>query len=155
VQEGLEALKDPGTEFAKAGPFTYLDNLDDGGKVFQAKSRSGYSIGTYGLCLAAKATGEVVYNLRTSGGLKFKDALLHSMYLSLPAGGHNSVEVSRDGGQTWVVAYQDVRMAGGAMEYDLTAQIAGTQSFLLKLKVQAGGEECLGIDNWAISGTIE
>ncbi|MEI6501799.1 MAG: DUF4838 domain-containing protein, partial [Armatimonadota bacterium] len=155
VQAGLEALKDPGTEFAKAGPFTYLDNLDDGGKVFQAKSRSGYSIGTYGLCLAAKATGEVVYNLRTSGGLKFKDALLHSMYLSLPAGGHNSVEVSRDGGQTWVVAYQDVRMAGGAMEYDLTAQIAGTQSFLLKLKVQAGGEECLGIDNWAISGIIE
>ena len=155
VQAGLEALKDPGTEFAKAGPFTYMDNLDDGGKVFQAKSRSGYSIGTYGLCLAANATGEVVYDLRATGGLMFKDARLHSMYLALPAGGHNSVEVSRDGGKTWVVAYQDVRMAGGTAEYDLTAHVAGAPSFLLKLKVQNGGEECLGIDNWAISGTIE
>ena len=155
VQMGLEALQDPGTEFTKAGPFTYLDGLDDGGKVFQAKSRSGYTIGTYGLCLAPNATGEVVYDMRATGGLKFRDARLHSMYLTLPAGGHNSVEVSRDGGQTWVVAYQDVRMAGGAMEYDLTAQIAGAPSFLLKLKVQSGAEECLAIDNWAISGTIE
>jgi hypothetical protein len=101
--------------------------------------------GTYGLCLPAHATG----------GLKFKEARLHNMYLNLPAGGHNSVEVSRDGGKTWVVAYQDVRMAGGAMEYDVTPQIAGATSFLLKLKVQAGDEECLAIDNWAISGTTE
>lgn len=155
VQAGLEALQDPGTEFTKAGPFTYMDGLDDGGKVFQAKSRSGYTIGTYGLCLSPQATGEVVYDMRATGGLKFREARLVSMYLHLPAGGHNSVEVSRDGGQTWVVAYQDVRMAGGAMEYDLTPQIAGAASFLLKLKVQAGGEECLGIDNWAINGTIE
>ena len=54
-----------------------------------------------------------------------------------------------------MVAYQDVHMAGGSAEYDLTAQIAGAQSFLLKLKVQSGGEPCLGIDQWAISGTIE
>ena len=30
-----------------------------------------------------------------------------------------------------------------------------TASFLLKFKVQNGGEDCLAIDNWAISGTIE
>ena len=76
VQAGLDALQDPGTEFTKAGPFTYFDNLDDGGKAFQAKSRSGYSIGTYGLCLAPNATGEIVYDLRAAGGLRFKDARL-------------------------------------------------------------------------------
>ena len=139
VQAGLDALQDPGTEFTKAGPFTYFDDLNDGEKSFQAKSRSGYSIGTYGLCLAANATGEIVDDLRAAGGLKFEDARLQNMHLSLPTGGHNSIEVSRDGDNSWVVAHQDVHMAGGSAEYDLPARIAGAQRFLLKFKVQSGG----------------
>jgi hypothetical protein len=155
VKAGLDALHDPGTEFTKAGAFIYQDSLDDGGKAFQAKSRSGYFITTYGLSLTPRAIGEIHYEMRATDALTFKDARLHNMYLALPAEGHNSVEVSRDGGTTWVVAYRDVRMAGGSLDYDLTAQIAGARSFLLKLKVVNGGEECLAIDNWAISGTLE
>jgi hypothetical protein len=155
VKLALDAIKDLGTVFAKAGPFTYQDDLNDGGKVFQAKNRSGFTIGVYGLYLSANTAGEVVYDMRAGEGLKFKDARLHSMYMYLPKGGHNSVEISRDGGQIWTVAYRDVHMSGGNAEYDLTRHIAGAGSFLLKLRARAGRQDCLAIDNWGISGDVE
>jgi hypothetical protein len=156
VKSRLDATNDPGTFFGKPGPFAYEDDLDDGGKVFlQAKSRSGFTVGVYGLYLKANTAGEVVYDMRAGEGLKFKDARLHRMYLSLPEGGHNSVEISRDGGRTWTVAYRDVRMSGDYPEYDLTRQVAGARSFLLKLHVQAGRQDCLAIDNWGIRGDVE
>ena len=151
----LDATKDPGTVFAKAGPFTYQDSLNDGGKVFQAKRRSGFTIGVYGLYLKANTAGEVVYDMRAGEGLKFKDARLYRMYMFLPEGGHNSVEISRDGGQTWTVAYRDVRMADGNAQYDVTQYIAGAGRFLLKLRAQAGRKDGLVIDNWGIAGDVE
>ncbi|HTU25732.1 MAG TPA: DUF4838 domain-containing protein [Pirellulales bacterium] len=156
VKSALDAANDPGTVFGKPGPFSYQDYLDDGGKVFlDAKSRRGFTIGVYGLYLKATTTGEVVYDIRTGAGLKFKDARLFRMYMSLPAGGHNSVEISTNGGQSWAVAYRDVAMSGDEPQYDLTQHIAGTTNFLLKLRVEAGRQDGLAIDNWGIRGDVE
>jgi hypothetical protein len=155
IKSALDVTKDPGTVFAKAGPFTYEDNLNDGGKVFQAKSRSGFIFGVYGLYLRANTDGEVVYDMRAGERLRFKDARLHRMHMLLPDGGHNSVEISRDNGQTWTVAYRDVNMSDDNTEYDLSRYVAGAGSFLLKLRARAGREYCLAIDNWAIHGDVE
>ena len=155
VAASLEALNDPGTLFPKAGAFHYVDSLDDGGKVFQAKSRSGFRIDTYGLGLAPGATGEVVYDVRAGEGLKFKDAHLFAMYLALPEGGHNEIAVSRDDGRTWTVAYQDTRLWGGTAEPELTAHVSGAHRFLLRFTIRNSGKEILGMDNWGIAGTVE
>ncbi|MBI3922719.1 MAG: DUF4838 domain-containing protein [Armatimonadetes bacterium] len=155
VASSLEALNDPGTLFSKAGSFQYMDGLDDGGKSFQAKSRSGFSIGTYGLGLAPGATGEVVYDLRAGEGLKFKEARLVSMYFTLPLNGHNLVDLSVDEGRTWITVCRDTPMAGGTAEYELTKPIAGTRQFLLRFSIQNSEKEILGMDNWGIAGVVE
>ncbi len=158
VASTLEALNDPGTFFAQAGPFRYLDTLDDGGKVYHARSRTGFTISTYGLSLAPGATGELVYEVRAGEGLRFRDAYLHSMYLALPPGGHNQIAVSVDDGQTWETPYQDDHLWGGTAERDLTPLVAGRDRFLLRFQVQnsnTGNEEILAMDQWGIAGTIE
>jgi len=155
VQSELEDLNDPGTYFAEPGEFSYKDGLNDGGKSYQAKSRSGFVIGTYGLYLEPNQTGEVIYDIRAGEGLSFKDARLVNMYLFLPEGGHNRVEVSLDQGQSWTAAYEDVHMHGGMAEYDLTEHITGANQFLLKFWIQNTDKEIVGMDHWGIKGRVE
>jgi hypothetical protein len=159
VAATLKDLNDPGTYFAEAGEFAYRDGFDDGGKVYQAKGRSGFFPSTYGLYLAAGATGEVTYDVRAGAGLSFTDARLVKMYLFLPEGGHNKVEISLDQGQSWAAAYEDTYMwvgqTGGQTEYDLTQHVAGANQFLLRFWIQNADKEILGMDGWGIAGTIE
>lgn len=153
VQRGLSDMNDPGTVFSKAGPFSYADGLDDGGKSYMAKSRTGFGISTYGLALSPGATGQITYDMRATGGLRFAEARLTNTWLTLPPGGHNSVEVSVDEGKSWSVAYHDVRMVASA-EYDLTGLVSGKTSFLLRFTVQSGADEALALDGWGISGVL-
>ena len=155
VQASLEALQAPGTTFSQGGPFRYDDDLNDGGKSYQALSKSGFSIGMYGLGLAPNATGEIIYEVKATGGLKFKSAHLAAMYLALPEGGHNQVDLSLDGGQTWKTVYQDVKWWGGGEEPDLTAAVGGCSEFRLRFVIHNGPQEILGMDNWAMAGVIE
>ena len=152
----VEDLTAPGTCFANAGEFYYEDGLDDGGKSYQARSRSGFRIGTYGLYLSPGAAGEIIYDMRVGEGLSFRDARLLSMYLSLPKGGHNQVSVSFDDGLTWTTAYEDIHMHGRTAEYDLTEHVSGVSEFLLRFWVENGPtEEILAMDLWAIAGSLE
>ena len=154
VESTLAGLNNPGTVFTEAGQFGYGDGLDDGGNCHHALRRSGYFIGVYGLALAPNGTGEIVYDFRAGEGLAFQEARLVSMYFSCPEGGHNRIEISRDDGQTWVTAYEDVSMSGGMAEYDLTKHIAGANPFLLRFWTQNGPREILAMDKWGIQGTI-
>ncbi len=124
-------------------------------RSFRRKAVGGFTVGAYGLYLKANTTGEVVYDIRSGDGLKFKDARLFRMYMSLPEGGQNSVEISTDAGRTWTVAYRDVAMSGDSAEYDVTQYVAGSARFLLKLRVRAGRQNGLAIDNWGIRGDVE
>ena len=156
VESVQASLRDPGTMFTKAGDFAYGDNYDDGGNIHHALQRSGYEINTYGMYLKPKMTGEIVYDIRAGEGLAFQDARLCNMFFHLVvAGAHNRIEISRDGGKTWVTAYQDVEWRGYTAEYDLTKYIAGANSFQLRFEHQSGPEAIVyAIDNWGIKGKI-
>ena len=169
-----EALTGSGTYFAESwdgqpwpGPFRYYDNLDQGGKTFDARSRTGFRSGPYGLYLEPGATGEIVYDMRLASGLVFKDVHLPAgpggvdlaISLALTERGHNGIEVSLDEGRTWITAFKDVRPLGSrgdVVRYDLTKHVRGSNRFLLKFWTQnAGDTEILAMDSWTITGTAE
>ena len=154
VEGVLASFEDPGTAFGEAGEFIYEDDLNDGGKSYQALRRSGYFIGMYGLYLAPNAAGEIVYDFRAAAGLVFQGAKLVNMHVHVPEGGRNGIDISRDGGQTWATAHKDLSMGGGTAERDLTVHIAGAQSFLLRFRHANGPRETLAIDHLKVSGTI-
>jgi len=167
----LEGLTSAGTYFAKSssgrrwpGPFLYYDSLDQGGKSFHAKKRSGFDVGPYGLYLKPGAAGEIVYDVRLAEGLRFKEVSLPgppggcdlALRLALPKGGHNGIEVSLDQGRTWTTAFRDLEVRRDVVKHDLTRHVGGTNRFLLKFWVQnPTDEEILAIDSWTITGMAE
>jgi|GEM_PF-4423814 len=156
VKSCMDNLNDPGTVFSKPGDFLYQDGLDNGGKSFQAKSRKGFRPDIYGMGLPPGATGELIYDMRATDGLKFTSAKLTNMYFYLPEGGTNSVDVSLDGGTTWKTAFKNQPLSKPYAEYDLTEHISGTKQFLLRFTAfNPGSAEILDMDGWAIAGKVE
>jgi len=166
-----KGLAGPGTYFAKAqrgdawpGQFFYYDQLDQGGKIMDALSWSGFHIESQGLYLKPRAKGEIIYDVRTTKELRFKEIYLPgrqtgwdlAINLALPDGGHNGIDVSLDNGQTWVAAYEDLDTDIPAFKYDLREHAGGTNRFLLKLWVQnSADKEILALDSWVLAGVTE
>jgi len=158
-----------GTHFSQAqrggtwpGEFFYYDWLDQGGKIMDAQSRSGFHIGPHGLYLKRGARGEIIYDVGTTQDLKFKEVYLPGCHtgwdlaikLALPERGHNGVQVSLDDGRTWITAFEDLDT--NIPTRDLTKHVAGTNRFLLKLWVQnSEDQEILALDHWVLKGTTE
>ena len=171
AQSVVEGLTSPGTFFnqgqrggAWPGNFFYYDRLDQGGKIMDARSRSGFHIGAHGLYLEPGVRGEIIYHMRTTEDLRFKDVHLPgrrsgwdlAINLALPQGGHNGVEVSVDDGRTWIVAYKDIDTSVPVLRRDLTQHVGGTNQFLIKLWVQNSTErEILALDSWVLQGITE
>jgi len=179
AEKMLRHLKGPGTYFREPfrpgrkwpGRFkTYSDDLDRGGKSFHAKSCTGFRAGPYGLYLKPHTTGEIIYDMRTAAGMRFKQAYLPkpggsyetALRMALPKGGHNAVQVSLDQGKTWITAFEDlhdrgkVRKYGKAANYDLTPHVGGKNQFLLKFRVQNPTDgQILGLNCWVFTGSVE
>ena len=141
----------------------YLDMLEQGGKMTDARSWSGVQAGPEGLYLDPHTTGEIVYDVRTSKDLRFTQVYFpgrHMGYdsaisLALPAGGHNKVQVSLDQGQTWITAFEDLNPDTRFFKRDLTSHVGGSNQFLLKLWVQNTDRRILALDSWAITVDVE
>ena len=163
----MKGLAGTGTYFTEGfrerpwpGVFAYYDGLDNGGKVTDAKSWSGFKVGAFGLYLEPGVTGEIIYNVRTTEDLRFKEAFLpgrrtgwdHALNMALPAGGHNKVEVSLDQGRTWITAFQDIDTSIPVIKRDLTKHVQGTNQFLLRFQVQNSDKKILALDTWVLQG---
>ena len=171
AEQMLEALDGAGTYFAESwrghpwpGRFRYHDNLDQGGKSFHARRRSGFEAGPYGLYLEGGATGEIIYDVRLAGGLRFKEVYLPggpggcdlAIKLALPKGGHNGIELSLDDGRSWTTAFRDLVNRGDQVKFDLTRHAGGANRFLLKFWVHNNTEaQILAMDCWTITGIAE
>ena len=165
----MVGLDGTGTSFAEGvreGPwprrFGYLDMLEQGGKMTDAKSWSGFQAGPEGLYLEPYTTGEIIYDVRTTADLRFKEVYFpgeHLGYqsavnLALPEGGHNKIQISLDQGQTWITAFEDLNTIK-FFKHELTKYVAGRNQFLLKLWVQNTDKKILAVDSWAITVGIE
>ena len=165
----MVGLAGTGTSFAEGareGPwprrFGYLDMLEQGGKMTDAKSWSGFQAGPEGLYLEPYTTGEIIYDVRTAADLRFKEVYFpgeHMGYqsavnLALPEGGHNKIQISLDQGQTWITAFEDLNTIK-FFKHELTKYVAGRNQFLLKLWVQNTDKKMLAVDSWAITVGIE
>ena len=157
-------LEGSGTYFAKGsgdqpwpGPFRYYDFLDQGGKVTDAKSITGFSVGPHGLYLKPRTAGEIVYDFRTTEDLVFAEAHFPgpragyqvALALALP----NKIEVSLDQGTTWSTAYEDLDTSVPFYQHDMTPHVRGHHQFLLKFSVEnTTDKEILAFDKWVIAG---
>ena len=165
----MVGLAGTGTSFAEGvreGPwprrFSYLDMLEQGGKMTAAKSWSGFQAGPEGLYLEPYTTGEIIYDIRTAADLRFKEVYFpgeHLGYqsavnLALPKGGHNKIQISLDQGQTWITAFEDLNTIK-FFKHELTKYVGGRNQFLLKLWVQNTDKKILAVDSWAITVGIE
>ena len=145
------------------GPFAYYDTFDEGGKLTDAKSWLGFRVGPQGLYLKPHTVGEIIYDVRTTEDLQFKEVFLPGartgwdtrIRLALPDGGHNQVQVSRDQGRTWITAFEDLDTSIPVIKYDLTPFAGGTNRFLLKFRVENTEKEILALDSWVIQGVAE
>ena len=165
AQRTRKALESPGTRFGAPGLHHYWDTLDQGGKVFHARSRRGFHVGPYGLYLKPGVTGEIVYDVRTAQGLRFKRAWLPAaaglvgwdtaLRMNLPQGGHNWIELSLDQGRTWTALFKDVDTFARKDDYELTEFVGGKNRFLLRFRVQNTDREILAMDSWVLSVTVE
>ena len=133
----------------KPGPFVLADGMSRGdGRSWRAKSCSGFKVGDWGLNLAPNASGEIVYEVRTSEGLKFKDARCRVAHQ-----GQIAVEISWDGGKTWRSVPEDINTPGWR---DLGRYVAGRNQFLIALRAQNdSAEEVMSLDSLRIKGNIE
>ena len=158
-------LERDGIKFDEPGSYSYWDTMDQGGKTFHASSRRGFHVGPYGLYLKPGVTGEIVFDVRTSEGLRFKRVSMPSaaglggyctaLRLALPPGGHNWIEVSLDEGRTWTTVFKDVDTYTRKDAYEMT-DIAGARNrFLLRFRVQNTGEEILAMDSWVLTVEVE
>jgi hypothetical protein len=166
----MKALTGTGTYITKAlddkplpGRFSYYDFLDQGGKITDAKSWSGFHIGIQGLYLKPNTVGEIIYDVRTRDDQRFKDIFLPggrtgwqaAIRLALPEGGHNKIQVSLDQGRTWITAFEDIDTSVKVLRHDLAQHVGGTNQFLLKFWVQNTDQEILALDNWVLEGITE
>ena len=166
----LKGLTGTGTYITRAmddkplpGRFSYYDFFDQGGKVSDAKSWSGFHIGTHGLYLKPNTVGEIIYDVRTRDDQRFKEVFLPgsrtgwqaAISMALPKGGHNKIQVSLNQGQTWINAFEDLDTSVPVLRHDLTAYGGGTNQFLLKFWVQNTEKEILALDNWVLEGFTE
>ena len=166
----MEGLVGSGTFFSEGfrgapwpGKFAYYDTLDQGGKITDTKSWSGFYIGPHGLYLKPYTVGEIIYDVRTTTDLRFKDVSLPghrtgwdlAIRLALPEGGHNKIQISLDDGRTWTTAFEDVNTNIKVVKHDLTKYVGGTNQFLLKFWVQNADAEILALDTWVLEGTTE
>ena len=143
--------------------FGYTDMLQQGGKMTDAKSWSGFQVGPEGLYLEPHTTGEIIYDVRTNEDLRFKEVYFPGVRmgydsrisLALPQGGHNKVQISLDQGRTWITAFEDLNTGIAFTRHDMTKHVGGSNQFLLKLSVQNTDKKLLALDSWAIRGTIE
>ncbi|MDP7637817.1 MAG: DUF4838 domain-containing protein, partial [Phycisphaerae bacterium] len=141
-----KGLAGTGTNFTKGRPdeswpgrFVYYDWLDQGGKITDAHSWSRFRIGSHGLYIDPGATGQIIYDVRTTKDLQFKEAFLPGRHtgwdlainLALPEDGHNGIQVSLDDGRTWVTAFEDIDTSVAVIKFDLTKHVRGTNRFLL------------------------
>ena len=145
------------------GRFAYYDRFDQGGKITDAKSWSGFHIGPHGLYLKPHVVGEIIYDVRTTEDLKFKAVFLpggrtgwcSAIRLALPEGGHNRIQVSLDQGRTWITVFEDLNTGIKVFKYDLTKYVGGRNQFLLKFWVQNSDKEILAMDTWVLEGVTE
>ena len=156
ITEGLDGKPLPGR-------FSYYDFFDQGGKITDAKSWTGFDIGTHGLYLEPNAVGEVIYDVRTTEGFRFKEVFLPGLRtgwqaairMALPEGGHNRIEISLDQGRSWITAFEDLDTTIPVIRHDLTRHVGGTRQFLLKFRVENSDKRVLALDNWVIEGVTE
>ena len=145
--------RSPGTYFDRPpGAFAYSDSLDGGGNVrLHAKRCEGFFFGRYGLCLRPRTTGTLVYDMRTGGGLRFKNAQLENMYLYLPPGVRSRIDISIDQGKTWTIISRNEALRRSHI--DLPAVIANRWQFLLRFTAWSTDKEVLILDRWGVRGT--
>ena len=159
----LESLTGPGTTFTKRGLHHHWDNFDYGGKAFLARTLTGFHFGKYGLYLKPGATGELIYDFRATGDLRFKEVYLPggpggfdlAIDMALPPGGRNSIEVSLDEGRTWTTAYENFQNPGDVVKFDLTRHVGGSRRFLLKFRVENRDREILALDRLTVMADVE
>ena len=145
--------RNPGTYFDRPpGAFSYSDSMDGGGNVrLHAKRCDGFFFGRYGLCLRPRSTGTLVYDMRTGGGLRFKNAQLENMYLYQQPGVRSRIDISVDQGKTWTVISKNRAMSRGQL--DLPPVIANRWQFLLRFTAWSADKEVLILDRWGVRGT--
>ena len=145
--------RSPGTTFdGSPGAFSYRDTLDGGGNVrLHARKCDGFFFGRYGLYLRPQSTGTLIYDIRTGGGLRFKNAQLYDMYLYLPADVRTGIDISIDQGKTWTGISRNQAMSRGQL--DLPPLIADRGEFHLRFTAWSADEEVLILDRWGIRGT--
>ncbi len=133
----------------KPGRFNLPDYLARGdGKSWRAKSCSGFKPGDWGLDLAPHTKGEIVYDIRTSKNLTFKDAKCDIM-----SPGQIAVEISLDQGKTWQNVPAD---SDTTQSRDLGRGVVGRNQFLIKFKAHNdSAEQAMLMDQLEITGNAE
>jgi hypothetical protein len=152
VEQTRDALKNQCVTITGSGPCSFSDDLNQGGMVFLAQSRSGFTLGEYGLCLGPNSSGEVVYEVKAAPNAKFATARLTNVWLAYPAGGANRLELAWGDSTVWVGLRANQALEGA--EIDITEYVKQKTKFRVRFKVTSGAREVLALDNWGLSGTL-
>ena len=133
-----KAIAGSGTSFG-VGTHYYKDYLDGGGRVpLDASSWKGFRFGNWGLELAPRAAGALVYAFAAEAGCRFRGAAAHLYFPceSAQQAKGEKLEISADEGKTWTTVFGKRGKLTGKTNVDLTPHVAGKTAFRLRFSAR-------------------